>query len=76
MMSGAMIPHRRTEERHVDHRRLAGALTVKSAGGDAARDRHAARRVAEGGALHDRLGGAGGVSALAIPPRHQNEAAS
>src|SRR5439155_1050 len=45
--------------RHVDHRRLAGELAAEERGGDAARDRHAARRVAEGGALHDRLGGAG-----------------
>src|SRR5262249_35065664 len=55
---GREDPHRRAEQRDVDHGRHAGALAAEERRRDATGHRHATRRVAEGGALHDRRGGA------------------
>ena len=46
-MSGESVHMREAEQRHVDDRRLAGALAAEQRGGDAAGDRHAADQVAE-----------------------------
>jgi hypothetical protein len=76
MMSGAMthIAVPRSETSTTDGSPVRSRR--KSAGRDPAGDRHPARRVAERRPLHHRRAGAGGVSAFAIPPRHQNDAAS
>ena len=58
-MSGARIHIAVPSSETSTTRRLAGALAPEERGRDAAGDRHAADRVAEGGALHDRRRRAG-----------------
>ncbi len=65
---GAQHPHRRGEQRDVDHGPGPGALTPEQRRGHAEREVHGAVAVAERAALGDRLAEALGSQSLAQPP--------